>query len=75
MPHRLSLRLSTAIMALLLFSAVTATPPRAAAAEEEIKCANCGKMVKKSKAIKVIKNGQVYYVCSDECAKKLKNKK
>jgi Skp family chaperone for outer membrane proteins len=71
----LTVRLSAALMTLLLFSAVAAPPPRAAAAEEEIKCANCGKKVKQSKAIKVIKNGQVYYVCSDECAKKLKNKK
>ena len=75
MPSHLSIRLSATVLSLLLFSTVAAPPPRAAAAEEEIKCANCGKTVKKSKAIKVIKDGQVYYVCSEACAKKLKNKK
>lgn len=49
--------------------------PGASAAEETITCASCGKQVKKSKAIKVVINGRVYYVCSEECVEKLKKQK
>jgi len=75
MSRGLSARLGVATLALALVTGFAGLPSRAAAAEEEIKCANCNKTVKKSKAIKVIKDGQVYYVCSEACAKKIKNKK
>jgi YHS domain-containing protein len=70
----LSVRWCAALAALLIMGPVVA-PPRAAAAEEEITCAVCGKKVKKSKAIRVIQDGRVYYVCSAECVEKLKKKK
>jgi YHS domain-containing protein len=74
MPARLSVRLCAALSALLILAPLAA-PPRAAAADEEISCAVCGKKVKKTKAIRVIQDGRVYYVCSQECVEKLKKKK
>jgi hypothetical protein len=74
MPFHRSVRMVAVLAALALLPGLAAPPPRAAAAEAEIKCANCGKSVKQSKAVKVIKNGQVYYVCSDRCAKEFKKK-
>ena len=73
MPYRRPTRIGALLAALMLMSGLAAHLPRASA-DEEIKCANCQKLVKKTKAIKVIKNGQVYYVCSDKCAKELKKK-
>jgi YHS domain-containing protein len=65
--------------AVLLTGAIAASalllPLRAHAADETIKCAVCGKQVKKDKAIRVIQDGRTYYVCSEECLAKLKKKK
>jgi YHS domain-containing protein len=67
----------TAVILLLgaLFASSILLPVRAGAAEETITCAVCGKQVKKSKAIRVIKDGRTYYVCSQECLAKLQKKK
>jgi YHS domain-containing protein len=69
----------TLTFAVLLTGAVIALalllPLRADAAEETIKCAVCGKQVKKDKAIRVIQDVRTYYVCSEECLAKLKKKK
>lgn len=73
MPFRRSVWIVAVLVALAL-SGLAARSPRAAAADTEIKCASCQKSIKKSKAIKVIKNGQVYYVCSDKCAQAIKKK-
>jgi len=70
----MSVRLCAALSALLILGPL-AKPPRAAAAEEEITCAVCGKKVKKSKAVRVIRDGRVYYVCSEECKQKFEKKK
>jgi hypothetical protein len=72
MPARLISCVSALLAALLLLAGPAGFLSNAAAADEEIKCAQCSKSVKKSKAIKVIKDGKVYYVCSSDCAKKLK---
>ena len=72
MPARLMACVSALLMALLLLTGPAGLLSNAAAAEEEIKCDQCGKSVKKSKAIKVIKDGKVYWVCSAACAKKIK---
>jgi hypothetical protein len=74
MPFRRSARVGALLAMLALLPGLAVRPPGAAAADEEIKCANCQKSVKKGKPIKVIKNGQVYYVCSDKCAKEFKKK-
>jgi YHS domain-containing protein len=74
MPARKFVRIAGAVLALamlMLFS----PPPRALAAGETVTCAVCGKQVKKEKAIRVIQNGRVYYVCSQECLQKLQKKK
>jgi YHS domain-containing protein len=63
------------VLAMALLAAVVSPPMRAAKAEETVTCAVCGKQVKKSKAIKVIQDGRVYYVCSNECRVKLQQKK
>jgi hypothetical protein len=73
MPTRLFARAWGALMALALL-VLLAPPLPLAAAEENVKCASCGKEVKKSKAIKVIQDGRIYYVCSKECADKIKKK-
>lgn len=70
MPFRRSLQMG-AVLAALTLSGLAALSPGAIAADE-VKCASCGKTAKKP--IKVIKNGQVYYVCSDKCAKEFKKK-
>lgn len=72
MPFRRSIQMAAVLAAVALLWGLAAPPPPARAAEKEIRCAQCGKSVKK--AIKVIKNGQVYYVCSDKCAKDFKKK-
>jgi hypothetical protein len=72
MPARLIACVSALLAALLLLTGPAGLLSNAWAADEEIKCAQCSKSVKKSKAIKVIKDGKVYYVCSAECAKKIK---
>jgi YHS domain-containing protein len=74
-PFRLPVTVYCVILALALSAALAIFPPRVRAADETITCAVCGKQVKKSKAIKVIKDGRVYWVCSQECADKLRNKK
>jgi hypothetical protein len=74
MPARLMYSVNLLLTALLLLMGPAVSPTAAAAADEEIKCAQCSKAVKQSKAIKVIKNGKVYYVCSADCAKKLNKK-
>jgi YHS domain-containing protein len=65
------------ILALALLTVIV--PPLARAkdkgADETITCAVCGKQVKQSKAIRVVKDGHVYYVCSDACREKLMKKK
>jgi YHS domain-containing protein len=67
------------LLALALLGALVAPAILAKAKEKEadetISCAVCGKQVKKSKAIRVVKDGKVYYVCSDACRVKLMNKK
>ena len=75
MASRLLLRATGALLLLALLTSLAAPPMRAAAADETVACAVCGKQVKKSKAIKVVKDGKVYYVCSDECRVKLMNAK
>jgi hypothetical protein len=70
MPSHLLARAWCALLALGLFALLA--PPPLIAAEAKIKCASCGKEV--SKAIKVIHNGRVYYVCSKACADKIKKK-
>ena len=74
MPAHGIVRTGSAILALALL-ALLAPPSRAAATPETVTCAVCGKQVKKDKAIRVIQNGRVYYVCSQECLEKLKRKK
>jgi hypothetical protein len=59
------------LLALALLVAVAPLSP-AEAASDTITCASCGKEVKKKQAIKVIKDGRVYYVCSQSCADKIK---
>ena len=58
-----------------LLLTLAAVAPRAAEAADKINCANCGKQVDKAKAIKVVLDGRVYYVCSRDCVEKLKKKK
>jgi YHS domain-containing protein len=58
-----------------IFLSALMQPLRAHAADDTIKCAVCGKQVKKDKAIRVIQDGRTYYVCSEECVAKLKKKK
>jgi YHS domain-containing protein len=59
-------------MAIVLLAAALSLAVWAAKGEETITCAVCGKQVKKSKAIKVIQNGRVCYVCSEACLAKLR---
>ena len=69
--HRIApLRFAMLALAMLALLA----PPHSAAAAETITCAVCGKKVPKDKAIRVILNGRVYYVCSQACLEKLKKK-
>ena len=77
MMSRVSTRAGALMLALALLSAFSAPPGHAKdkEADETITCAVCGKQVKKSKAIRVVKDGRVYYVCSDACRVKLMNKK
>jgi YHS domain-containing protein len=74
MPARMIVRIPGALLALALLM-LFSPPPRALAAGETVTCAVCGKQVKKDKAIRVIQNGKIYYVCSQECLKKLQKKK
>ena len=73
MPAHWIVRTGSAILALALLALLA--PPSRAAAPETVTCAVCGKQVKKDKAIRVIQNGRVYYVCSQECLEKIKRKK
>jgi hypothetical protein len=75
MASRRSLRAGGLVLAMALVATLGSPAGRAAKAEESVTCAVCGKQVKKSDAIKVIKDGRVYYVCSDKCLAKLKKKK
>ena len=71
MQSDLSRRAWGALLALALLI-VLAPLPRAMAADETINCASCNKQIKKKNATKVIKDGRVYYVCSQSCADKIK---
>jgi YHS domain-containing protein len=75
MAARWSRRSSGVALAMVLLAVAGSLPVRAAKSEETVTCAVCGKRVKKSQAIKVIQDGRVFYVCSEACLAKLKQKK
>jgi YHS domain-containing protein len=75
MPTHPIARIGSAVLALAFLLLRGPLPPAAAAQETTLKCAVCGKQVKKDKAIRVILNGRVYYVCSQACLEKLKKQK
>jgi YHS domain-containing protein len=75
MPAPRFVRIGTAILALALLVLSVPLPRAGAAREATVTCAVCGKQVKKDKAIRVIIDGRVYYVCSQACLEKLKKKK
>ncbi len=74
MPARKIVPAASALLALAILM-LFGPPPRVLAAGETVTCAVCGKQVKKEKAIRVIQNGKIYYVCSQECLQKLQKKK
>ena len=67
--------LGPTLATILLISSVSGVLAAKGDKEETVTCPVLKQKVAKSKAIKVIKDGQVYYVCSEACAKKIKNKK
>jgi TRASH domain-containing protein len=75
MPAHRFVRTGAASLALALLMLAAPLPRARAAPEATVTCAACGKQVKKDKAIRVIIDGRVYYVCSQACLEKLKKKK
>ena len=75
MPAHQLVRTGADSLALAILMLCVPLPHAGAAQETTVTCAVCGKQVKKDKAIRVIIDGRVYYVCSQACLEKLKKKK
>jgi YHS domain-containing protein len=67
--------LGLALAGTLLLTSVGGALAAKDAKDEMIVCPVLKQKVLKSKAIKVVHNGKIYYVCCDSCAEQIKNGK